>query len=129
MTVLPNGNFVVTDPNGPVSNVGAVYLYNSSGMLISTLMGSHADDRVGKDEAQRSRSKSDESWAYQASLRANFVIPSVSQHGRLASLDQLCRRVRLVSHWPVHPQHLHVEQEVQYDGQQQSAGENSDSTE
>jgi hypothetical protein len=26
--VLPNGNIVVIDPTGPVSNVGAVYLHN-----------------------------------------------------------------------------------------------------
>ena len=31
VTVLPNGNIVVTDPNGPVSNVGAVYLYSPTG--------------------------------------------------------------------------------------------------
>ncbi len=38
--VLPNGNFVVVAPQG----VGAVYLYSSSGSLISTLTGSHPDD-------------------------------------------------------------------------------------
>jgi len=47
VTVLPNGNFVVTDPSGPVSNVGAVYLYNPNGTLISTLMGSSVNDQVG----------------------------------------------------------------------------------
>ena len=47
VTVLPNGNIVVTDPNGPVSNVGAVYLYSPTGVLISTLTGSSLDDRVG----------------------------------------------------------------------------------
>lgn len=47
VTVLPNGNFVVTDPNGPVSAIGAVYLYNASGTLISTLTGSSANDHVG----------------------------------------------------------------------------------
>ena len=45
--VLPNGNFVVTDPYGPVSDIGAVYLYSASGNLISTLTGSTANDRVG----------------------------------------------------------------------------------
>lgn len=45
--VLPNGNFVVTDPVGPISNVGAVYLYSPSGTLISTLTGSTANDQVG----------------------------------------------------------------------------------
>ena len=47
VTLLPNGNFVVTDPNGPVSDIGAVYLYSPSGMLISTLTGSSANDHVG----------------------------------------------------------------------------------
>ncbi len=52
VTVLPNGNFVVTDPGfdrlGPtVLNVGAVYLYSASGTLISTLTGSTANDAVG----------------------------------------------------------------------------------
>jgi len=52
VTVLPNGNFVVTDPGfdatGPtVSNVGAVYLYRPNGVLISTLRGSTANDQVG----------------------------------------------------------------------------------
>jgi hypothetical protein len=30
VTELSNGNFVVTDPNGPVAAVGAVYLYSLS---------------------------------------------------------------------------------------------------
>lgn len=47
VTVLPNGNFVVTDPNGPVSAIGAVYLYSADGVLISTLTGSTANDQVG----------------------------------------------------------------------------------
>lgn len=47
VTVLPNGNIVVTDPSGPVSNVGAVYLYSASGALISTITGSSAFDQVG----------------------------------------------------------------------------------
>jgi hypothetical protein len=47
VTVLPNGNIVVTDPLGPVSNVGAVYLYNPAGVLISTITGSTANDQVG----------------------------------------------------------------------------------
>ncbi len=52
VTVLPNGNFVVTDPgfdlsNPTVSNVGAVHLYNRDGLLISTLRGSTANDAVG----------------------------------------------------------------------------------
>ncbi len=52
VTVLPNGNIVVTDPYfdapGPILNVGAAYLYSSDGMLISSLYGSTADDRVGE---------------------------------------------------------------------------------
>jgi len=47
VAVLPNGNFVVTDPDGPVSNIGAVYLYSPNGTLISTLTGSSANDAVG----------------------------------------------------------------------------------
>ena len=52
VTVLPNGNFVVTDPYydapGPVADVGAVYLYNgATHALISTLTGSTAGDQVG----------------------------------------------------------------------------------
>lgn len=45
--VLPNGNIVVTDPFGPVSSVGVVYLYSPAGVLISTLTGSSANDSVG----------------------------------------------------------------------------------
>jgi len=51
VTVLSNGNFVVSDPyydQGSTADVGAVYLYDGrSGELISTLTGSTADDRVG----------------------------------------------------------------------------------
>lgn len=47
VAVLPNGNVVVTDPNGRANNIGAVYLYSRSGQLISTLTGSSAGDRVG----------------------------------------------------------------------------------
>ena len=47
VTVLANGNFVVTDPNGPVANVGAVYLYGPSGALISFFTGSSTNDHVG----------------------------------------------------------------------------------
>src|SRR5687768_4912969 len=52
VVALPNGNIVVTDPMydapGPISNVGAVYLYNGATQaLISTLTGSTADDQVG----------------------------------------------------------------------------------
>lgn len=54
VTILTNGNFVVTDPfydlpNG-TADVGAVYLYNgTTNALMSTLTGSRTDDRVGSD--------------------------------------------------------------------------------
>jgi hypothetical protein len=51
--VLPNGNFVVIDSyydEGPISNVGAVYLYNGlTKQLISTLKGDQANDLIGFD--------------------------------------------------------------------------------
>ena len=47
VVVLPNGNFVVTDPNGPLSASGAVYLFSADGVLISTLTGNTANDQVG----------------------------------------------------------------------------------
>ncbi len=51
VAALPNGNFVVTDPDydgGIGVQVGAVYLYNGdSGALISTLTGMTAGDRIG----------------------------------------------------------------------------------
>lgn len=52
VVVLPNGSFIVTDPDydqpsPSIINVGAVYLYNLDGILISRLTGSTADDRVG----------------------------------------------------------------------------------
>jgi hypothetical protein len=50
-TVLPNGNFVVTDPyydEGAITNVGAVYLYNGNTLaVISVLKGSKTGDNVG----------------------------------------------------------------------------------
>jgi hypothetical protein len=46
VTVLPNGNFVVTDPTYNAS-VGAVYLYNSQRVLISQLSGGSLNDSVG----------------------------------------------------------------------------------
>jgi hypothetical protein len=46
VAVLPNGNIVVTDP-GAASGVGAVYLYDPAGNLISTLTGSSPNDQVG----------------------------------------------------------------------------------
>ncbi|HEY6940808.1 hypothetical protein [Dokdonella sp.] len=47
VTVLPNGNIVVVDPNGPGWKAGAVYLFDPSGKPISALTGSTANDRVG----------------------------------------------------------------------------------
>ena len=51
VAVLPNGNFVVADAAGPISNTGAVYLYaaNSTASTppISTLQGSSSGDQVG----------------------------------------------------------------------------------
>ncbi len=45
--VLSNGNIVVTDPDGPVSGVGAVYLYAPDGSPISWFTGSSENDHVG----------------------------------------------------------------------------------
>lgn len=51
VTILTNGNYVVTDPNwrkGFAPNVGAVYLYDGqTNTLISTLTGSQINDQVG----------------------------------------------------------------------------------
>jgi hypothetical protein len=50
VSVLPNGNFVVTDPffSGIGENAGAVYLYDgATGALISMLTGTAANDHVG----------------------------------------------------------------------------------
>jgi hypothetical protein len=53
VTVLSNGNYVVSDPlydDGAVTDVGAVYLYNgSTHALISTLKGSTAGDNIGSN--------------------------------------------------------------------------------
>lgn len=52
VAALPNGNFVVTDPNydapGPIADVGRVYLYNGATLaIINTMTGSAANDLVG----------------------------------------------------------------------------------
>ena len=50
--VLPNGNYVVADPqfDGTAVDVGAVYLYNgATNQLISTITGSTANDFIGDD--------------------------------------------------------------------------------
>ena len=53
VTVLPNGNFVVTDPFFDLpgaANAGAVYLYDGVKLkIISTLTGSKASDQVGNN--------------------------------------------------------------------------------
>jgi len=73
VTLLPNGNFVVTDPQfdlpGPVSNVGAVYLYSPTGALISTLTGSAAGDRVGD-------------FGVTILANGNYVIRSIAWNGQ-----------------------------------------------
>lgn len=51
VTVLPGGNFVVTDPSfdlpGGASDVGAVYLFNPKGTQLGRLTGSTTSDRIG----------------------------------------------------------------------------------
>ena len=47
VAVLPNGNIVVTDPDGVASGVGGVYLYTPAGVLINYFTGSSAGDHVG----------------------------------------------------------------------------------
>ncbi|MEO8670295.1 MAG: hypothetical protein ABI411_03205 [Tahibacter sp.] len=51
VTLLPNGNFVVTDPlydaPGGAADVGAVHLYRPDGSRIYTVRGSSADDQIG----------------------------------------------------------------------------------
>lgn len=44
---LPNGNIVVTDPDGPTASIGIVYLYTSVGIKIASFTGSSPNDRVG----------------------------------------------------------------------------------
>ena len=46
VAVLPNGNIVVTDPFRS-SNMGAVYLYDPTGTMISSFSGTTANDYVG----------------------------------------------------------------------------------
>ena len=66
--ILSTGNIVVTDPfdNAGGVNAGAVYLFNgTTGALISTLTGSHANDNVG-------------SLGVTALTNGNFVVTSFS---------------------------------------------------
>jgi len=48
VTVLANGNIVVTDPLFGANDIGAVYLYSPTGVLISTLTGNTTNDHVGE---------------------------------------------------------------------------------
>lgn len=55
--VLPNGNFMVSDPSFDLSNptvvgVGALYVYAPDGEMISQLAGSKTNDQVGLDRVQ-----------------------------------------------------------------------------
>jgi hypothetical protein len=64
---LPNGNFVVLDPefSGVAPSAGAVYLYAPNGTLISTLKGSTTNDRIGN-------------WGIAVLANGNFVVRSAS---------------------------------------------------
>jgi hypothetical protein len=57
ISVLSNGNIVVANPFDDFGgmNAGAVYLFDGlSGGLISSLLGSHADDRIGQQGFENS---------------------------------------------------------------------------
>lgn len=78
VTVLPNGNYVVIDPyydEGATVDVGAVYLYNgSTHVLISTLKGSSANDRIGSNFQPTVLSNSNfiiQSWGWDNGAAAN----------------------------------------------------------
>lgn len=76
LTLLPNGNMVVIDPGYSVSTnttgVGAVYLYDTNAVLISTLTGSTAGDKVG-------------SGGITVLANGNFVISSPEWHAGAAA--------------------------------------------
>lgn len=78
VATLPNGNFIVTDPSFdlpgtvPVTNVGAVYLYNgTTRTLISRLTGSMENDGVG--------------WVT-VLPNGNFIVQSSSWHGQIGAV-------------------------------------------
>jgi hypothetical protein len=78
VTVLPNGNFVVTDPKydapGPIADVGAVYLYDgTTRTVISTITGSTATDEIG-------------SGGVIVLSNSNFVVLSSSWNSRRGSV-------------------------------------------
>lgn len=77
VTMLPSGNFVVTDPSYDLpspatSDVGAAYLYKPDGTLISKLRGSSASDRVGNGGITVLES-------------GNFVVLSINWNGTLGA--------------------------------------------
>lgn len=69
VTLLPNGNFVVTDPDfdapAGAANVGAVYLYKPNGELIYRLVGSSTNDQIA-------------SYGITVLTNGNFVVNSPS---------------------------------------------------
>lgn len=67
VTTLPNGNVVISDPDyGPGGrNLGAVYLYSSTGALSSALRGNSTNDHVG-------------SYGIKVLASGNFVVLSPS---------------------------------------------------
>ncbi|MDB6140526.1 MAG: filamentous hemagglutinin N-terminal protein, partial [Verrucomicrobiaceae bacterium] len=76
LTLLPNGNMVVIDSGYSLSTtttrVGAVYLYDTNAVLISTLTGSTAGDKVG-------------SGGITVLTNGNFVISSPEWHSGAAA--------------------------------------------
>jgi hypothetical protein len=52
VAVLPNGDFVVADPNaagaGGISSAGAIHHYRPNGALVATLRGSRSNDLIGE---------------------------------------------------------------------------------
>ncbi len=83
---LPNGNFVVTDPNydapGPITDVGRVYLYNGTTLaLINTMTGTAANDSIGSDFSGR---------GITVLSNGDYVIRSSSWNGNRGAVT-LCR--------------------------------------
>lgn len=69
VAVLPNGNIVVVDTDGPVSNIGAVYLFDPNGTLVNSFTGSSPNDHVG-------------SGGITVLKNGNFVISSPQWHNQ-----------------------------------------------
>lgn len=76
VAVLPNGNIVITDPDGVASAVGGVYLYAPDGSQISVLTGSTANDHVG-------------SGGITVLPNGNFLVASPSWHSAGVSVGAL----------------------------------------